>query len=85
MFPPRTLVGLLMVAVVVFVMLFPWTRETICSNSSNRRMMALLIVIVAVVAIFVVVVVVYILFVVKKGNFSLGLLSRQALGTIRFV
>ena len=75
MFPPRRLVGLLMVAEVVFVMLFPWTRETIYSNSSNRRMMALLIVIVAVVTIVVVVVVLYFLPVVKKGNFSSGLLS----------
>ena len=49
MFPPRRLVGLLMVAVVVFVMLFPWTRETICSNSSDRRVMALVIVIIAIV------------------------------------
>ena len=46
MFPPRRLVGLLMV-VVMFVMLFPWTRVTICSSSSDSRMMASFIVVIA--------------------------------------
>ena len=47
MFPPRRLVGLLMV-VVMFVILFPWTRATSCSSSNtDRRVMASFIVVIA--------------------------------------